>query len=84
MKKQTAMGEYEEFYNDECITILSRHLRREMNSRHGDVGRARAQWREYMQLRSESIDYLKSTGQWVYQVPTDRARSLVDDEIEEI
>jgi len=64
MNSQASIREYEEFYSDECINILSSHLRREMNRRGADIWDLKGQWNKYLALRSESIEYLKSIGEW--------------------
>jgi len=77
-----AVREYEEFYSDECISILSKHLRREMNQRGANIWGLRQQWREYMSLRQESVEYLKSVNEWLHTEPTkERARTIDVDDI---
>ncbi len=64
MSHGAALREYQEFYSDDCINILSKHLRWEMNRRGADVWDLKQQWSKYLALRSESIEYLKSIGEW--------------------
>lgn len=83
MSHQTALREYQEFYSDDCINILSKHLRREMNKRGADIWDLKQQWNKYLELRSESIEYLKSINGWQSNEPTERVRPpSVDDMIE--
>lgn len=69
MNHQAAVCEYEEFYSDPNISILSRHLRHEMNKCGADTWELRRQWTKYLGLRSESIEYLMSIGEWKYTDP---------------
>jgi hypothetical protein len=78
MNHQAALREYEEFYSDENISILSRHLRREMNQRGADTWELKNQWTKYLSLRSESIEYLMSIGQWTYTDPVAEAKRTVE------
>ncbi len=78
MSRQAALREYQEFYSDDCINILSKHLRREMNRRGIDVGDLKGQWSKYLVLRSESIEYLKSIGEWNYADPKTEAKRTID------
>lgn len=80
MNKQAAIKEYQEFYSDECASLLSRHLRRAMNQRGGDIWGSKAQWTKYLTMRAESIAYLKANGLWLNTGPTDGKRILPDDE----
>ena len=83
MSHLAALREYQEFYSDDCINILSKHLRREMNRRGADVWDLKQQWSKYLALRSESIEYLKSINEWQSTEPTERVRLMrVDDMIE--
>jgi hypothetical protein len=83
MNHQAALREYEEFYSDVNISILSRHLRREMNQRGANIWELKHQWTKYLALRSESIEYLKSIGEWRSTEPTERVRPpSVDDMVE--
>lgn len=74
MSHRAALREYQEFYSDDCINILSKHLRREMNKRGADVWDLKQQWSKYLALRSESIEYLKSIGEWQSSEPIERAK----------
>ena len=78
MNHQAAIREYEEFYSDVNISILSRHLRREMNQRGANIWELKHQWTKYLALRSESIEYLMSIGQWNYTDPKAEARRTVE------
>ena len=70
MSHPAAIREYQEFYSDDCINILSKHLRREMNKRGADIWDLKGQWSKYLALRSESIEYLKSINEWHSNEPT--------------
>lgn len=78
MNHQAALREYEEFYSDVNISILSRHLRREMNQRGADIWELKHQWTKYLALRSESIEYLMSIGQWNYTDPVAETKRTVE------
>ena len=80
MNKQAAIREYDEFYNDECTTLMSQYLRKEMNKRGADIRTAKAEWAKYLSMRSESIEYLRSIGEWKHSSPTDATRVMPDDE----
>ena len=79
MNKKAAIREYEEFYSDECTTLLSRYLRAEMNRRHGDIRTAKAEWSKYLTMRGESIEYLRSIGEWKHSSPTVVKRTMIAD-----
>ncbi len=83
MSNGASLREYQEFYSDDCINILSKHLRREMNKRGADILDLKGQWSKYLALRSESIEYLKSINEWQPNEPTERVMPMrVDDMIE--
>lgn len=80
MNNQAAIREYQEFYSDECASLLSRHLRRAMNQRGGDIWGSKAQWTKYLTMRSESVAYLKANGLWQHTGPQNGNRAQADND----